>query len=80
MPSDSRSGPAHKTLDSPPSAASAVVTVPCAQAASSLIERYRFDFPVPFGPVITVTGPNDTTRSHSDRKFLTAMVRSMRAQ
>jgi hypothetical protein len=32
------------------------------------------------GPVITVSGPNGTTRSHSDRKLRTATVRSMRAQ
>ena len=41
--------------------------VRCAVSARRRSARYRFDFPLPFEPVMTLSFPSGTTRSRNDR-------------
>ena len=52
---------------SPPSRASDGMTRPCAVSARSRSARYRFDLPLPFGPVTRFSRSSGMTRSRSER-------------
>jgi len=67
MPLDTCSGPDHSTDDKPPARASDAMNRPEASSVTSCSARYRFDLPVPFAPVTTVSASNGRTSSRIDR-------------